>query len=169
MNTADILERLRLAETEYCRQRSLEGSLLGEAADKIEQLTKALREKELHESDLAQVRRNSRTFVKNWDIVDRKPPRADVSLPDEEVVFRCKFCDWQVIYGESIYYPRACCAAGLAFDLKKGLTPDGKGKWKDDLLCAETDDFLPEGTMCQLARGHDGEHFVDLGAVQFRF
>lgn len=36
--TADLVSRLRLAEAEHCRQRSLGSSLLGEAADCIEQL-----------------------------------------------------------------------------------------------------------------------------------
>lgn len=34
----ELLDRLRLAEAEHCRQRSLESSLLGEAADEIERL-----------------------------------------------------------------------------------------------------------------------------------
>lgn len=38
----NLLSRLRLAEAEHCRQRSLQSSLLGEAADEIERLREAL-------------------------------------------------------------------------------------------------------------------------------
>jgi hypothetical protein len=36
--TEDLVSRLRLAEAEHCRQRSLSSSLLGEAANEIERL-----------------------------------------------------------------------------------------------------------------------------------
>lgn len=40
----DLVSRLRLAEAEHCRQRSLGSSLLGEAASEIERLRRELAE-----------------------------------------------------------------------------------------------------------------------------
>lgn len=53
----------------------------------------------------------------------RRPPRSDRAKPDDRV--RCRLCDWELRDGEGITRTRPCCAAGLQFDLDKGLTLTG--------------------------------------------
>lgn len=64
--------------------------------------------------------------------LQRLPPRSDDERANgPDATWRCRLCDWQVIDGEGVTKPRACCPEGLRFDLDHGLTPDGLGQWRE--------------------------------------